>query len=176
MWLSVCWRILFALSVALCARAIGQSTCVSFSASSSSFPVVSRGSATPILLSNDDWPGVQLAASIFGQDIKRVTGITPPASNVTATNPGRHTSAIIVGTLGKSSLIDAVVNNTKLDVSKINGQWESFMTRVVKNPLPGINEAYVMIGSDKRGTVFALYDHSEQFGGPLPGVIFAYEC
>ncbi|THH19207.1 hypothetical protein EW146_g1901 [Bondarzewia mesenterica] len=60
--------------------------------------------------------------------------------------------------------IQKVVNNSKLDISSIEGQWEAFMTQVVDNPLPGIAKAYVIIGSDKRGTIYALYDHSEQFG------------
>ncbi|KAJ3557630.1 hypothetical protein NM688_g1372 [Phlebia brevispora] len=38
------------------------------------------------------------------------------------------------------------------------------MAKEVKNPLPGIQSAYVIIGADKRGTIFAMYDHSEQFG------------
>jgi hypothetical protein len=51
-----------------------------------------------------------------------------------------------------------------LDVSSIRGQWESFLSRRVENPLPGVSSAYVIIGADKRGTIYALYDHSEQFG------------
>ena len=46
----------------------------------------------------------------------------------------------------------------------MQGQWEAFMAKEVKNPLPGIQSAYVIIGADKRGTIFAMYDHSEQFG------------
>lgn len=42
------------------------------------------------------------------------------------------------------------------------------MTMVVDDPLPGLERAYVMIGSDKRGTIYALYDHSEQFGTIIP--------
>ena len=38
------------------------------------------------------------------------------------------------------------------------------MFRVIRNPLPGIDSAYVIIGADKRGTIFARYDYSEQFG------------
>ena len=52
----------------------------------------------------------------------------------------------------------------KLDVSSIQGKWEAFMAKEVANPLPGVQSAYVVIGADKRGTIFALYDHSEQFG------------
>ncbi|KAG6838299.1 hypothetical protein C0991_000387, partial [Blastosporella zonata] len=76
----------------------------------------------------------------------------------------------IVGTLGKSSLIAQVVNATKLDVSGIDGNWESFLAKEVENPLPGVERAYVIIGADKRGTIFAIYEpSSEQFGThPFP--------
>ncbi|TCD67740.1 hypothetical protein EIP91_011982 [Steccherinum ochraceum] len=160
LWISV-------LAVACGASAIGQDSCVSFKASTSTFTVASEGVAAPILLSSDEWPGVQRTAFDFALDIERVTGLKPALSNVTASSvsaAAREHPPIIVGTLGKSSLIDQVVNNTKLDVSSIKGQWESFITREVSNPLPGIKTAYVVIGSDKRGTIFALYDHSEQFG------------
>ncbi|KAG6820068.1 hypothetical protein H0H93_005692 [Arthromyces matolae] len=146
---------------------IGQDTCVTFQSSSTAVPIVSKNKAAPILISADDWPGVQRAAADFASDIQKVTGVQPSLTNVTSSTASKNlksTTPIIVGTLGKSSLIAAVVNATNLDVSSIQGQWESFIAREVKNPLPGIDSAYVIIGSDKRGTVFALYDHSEQFG------------
>ncbi|KAI0826133.1 hypothetical protein BC629DRAFT_1276143 [Irpex lacteus] len=146
------------------AVAIGQQSCVTFKPSSQAFSIVSDGRATPIFLSEDDWPGVQRAALDFASDIQAVTGVKPLLRNVTAKGTQNIPSAIIVGTLGKSSLIDQVVSHAKLNVSSIQGSWESFMAREVKNPLPGIGSAYVVIGSDKRGSIFALYDHSEQFG------------
>ncbi|KAH9922243.1 glycoside hydrolase family 115 protein [Fomitopsis serialis] len=150
-------------------RAIGQATCVSFSPSSSSFPLASNGVATPILLSEDEWGGVQRAAGDFAMDIHRVSGVMPLLFNATMPATQSNLSlagarAIIVGTLGQSSLIDEVVNNTGLDVSSVEGHWEAFMTQEVSNPLPGISSAYVMIGADKRGTIYAMYDHSEQIG------------
>ncbi|KAF4611503.1 hypothetical protein D9613_003870 [Agrocybe pediades] len=151
-------------------HAIGQDTCVSFSSASNTFPVVNNKKASPILISPDEWPGVQIAASDFQADIERVTSVKPSLSNFTtpASSPAASKppsgSPIIIGTLGKSSLINHIVNTTKLDVSSIEGKWENFMTRVVSNPLPGVASAYVIIGADKRGTIFALYDHSEQFG------------
>lgn len=159
------WSALIGLAVFIeSALAIGQSTCVAFKSSPSTFPVVSNGKGTPIFLSEDDWPGVQRAALDFAADIQRVTGVKPSMANITSLSPPKVSQAIIIGTLGHSSLIDAVVNHTKLDVSSIQGQWESFTAQEVKNPLPGISSAYVMIGSDKRGAVYNLYDHSEQFG------------
>ncbi|PPQ95886.1 hypothetical protein CVT25_000388 [Psilocybe cyanescens] len=163
-------------------HAIGQDTCVTFKPSTNTFAVVNNKKASPILISPDEWPGVQLAAADFQADIQRVTSVKPSLTNFTvATTPTDSvanssspadasfskppTSApIIIGTLGKSSVIDQVVKSAKIDVSSIEGKWESFITRVVSNPLPGVASAYVIIGADKRGTIFALYDHSEQFG------------
>ncbi|KAJ6484507.1 hypothetical protein C8R47DRAFT_1280830 [Mycena vitilis] len=159
--------IIFALvlvSLVSSVNALGQETCVAFQSSSSVFTVASGGKAAPLILSADDWPGVQRAAQDFAADIQRVTGTIPTVANFSSSVPARSSLPIIIGTLGKSSLINQIVNSTKLDVSGIENQWEAFMTRVVANPLPGIAKAYVMIGADKRGTIFALYDHSEQFG------------
>ena len=145
---------------------IGHDSCVAFESSSSTFSVVSEQKAAPILISPDEWPGVQRAAYDFVSDILAVTGVKPAFKNVTSTQSPSSDgpSVIIVGTLGKSSLINDVVNRTKLDVSGIQGKWESFVTKEVENPLPGIDSAYVIVGADKRGTIFALYEHSEQFG------------
>ncbi|EIN14686.1 hypothetical protein PUNSTDRAFT_96714 [Punctularia strigosozonata HHB-11173 SS5] len=142
-------------------RALGQSGCVSFSSSGSHFSVVSGGKAAPIILSDDEWPGVQRAALDFASDIHAVTGHRPSLSNFTGTASG---TPIIVGTLGKSSLIDQVVKNSGLDVSSINGTWEAWISKVVKNPLEGVNSAFVIVGSDKRASIYGLYDLSEQFG------------
>ncbi|KAJ2936125.1 hypothetical protein H1R20_g971, partial [Candolleomyces eurysporus] len=145
---------------------IGQETCVSFQSSSSTFSVVSGRRAAPVLISQEDWPGVQLAAADFVADIERVTGVKPSFRNVTTSDiqASGSQAPIIIGTLGKSPLIDQIVNTTGLDVSSIQGQWEAFLSRRVENPLPGVSSAYVIIGADKRGTIYALYDHSEQFG------------
>jgi hypothetical protein len=146
---------------------IGQMTCVSFQSSINSFSIVNDKKAAPILISANEWPGVQLAAADFAADILRVTDIGSSITNVSSplNSSFPNTSLpIIVGTLGKSSLIQQVINSTGLDVSAIQGNWEASMSRVVYNPLPGIDSAYVIIGADKRGTIFSLYDHSEQFG------------
>lgn len=146
------------------ACAIGQDTCVSFNGTNNtSFPVVANGQAVPIFLSNDDWPGVQRTAEDFANDIEAVTGVAPSLQNISASS-SLPSQSIIIGTLGHSSLVDSVLNYSKLDVSSINGSWESFVMQEVKDPLPGVATAFVIIGSDKRGTIFGLYDLSEQMG------------
>ncbi|PPQ73060.1 hypothetical protein CVT26_014652 [Gymnopilus dilepis] len=151
------------------ANAIGQTTCVSFTSSKDSFAIVNNHKAASILISPDDWPGVQRAAFDFQADVQRVSSVKPSLTNYTVpTSPAASkppaSAPVIIGTLGKSSLIDHIVNASNIDVSSIEGKWEAFLTRVVSNPLPGVSSAYVIIGADKRGTIFALYDHSEQIG------------
>ncbi|KAL0563435.1 hypothetical protein V5O48_018632, partial [Marasmius crinis-equi] len=155
----------FAIHLLLPVHGLGQPSCVTFQSSNESFPVVSNGNPAPVLLSSDDWPGVHRAALDFASDIEKVTGVKPQLINVTSEQPPSSGSRpIIVGTLGRSALIEQVVNTTKLDVSSIEGLWEGFLSKEVANPLPGVESAYVIIGSSKRGTIFGMYDHSEQFG------------
>ncbi|TVY84194.1 hypothetical protein LSUE1_G001541 [Lachnellula suecica] len=71
---------------------------------------------------------------------------------------------IIAGTLSKSPLIRSLVEAGKIDVRPIMGRWESFISEVITNPLPGVDKALVIVGSDMRGTVYGLYDVSEQIG------------
>lgn len=145
------------------ADGIGQATCITFSSSQSSFPIVSSGQAGPIFLSEDEWPGVQRTATDFANDIEAVTGVAPSLQNASS-DSSPSSQSIIIGTLGHSSLIDSVLNNTNLDVSSLSGSWESFVAQEVASPLPGVESAFVIIGSDKRGTIYALYDLSEQMG------------
>lgn len=49
-------------------------------------------------------------------------------------------------------------------MSAIEGEWEAFVTKVVKDPIPGCAEALVIAGSMPRGTIYGLYDISEQIG------------
>ncbi len=116
---------------------------------------------TTIYLNPKDWPGVTRAAKDLANDIHDVTGKTPQVmSNAQVT----QRSAIIIGTVGKSQLIDQLVAAGKIDVSSIKGKWESCFTQVVSNPLPGVDSALVIAGSDKRGSIYGIYDLSEESG------------
>jgi hypothetical protein len=52
----------------------------------------------------------------------------------------------------------------KLDVAAIRGQWEAFLVEVIEQPLPGVDRALVIAGSDKRGTIYGIYEISQQIG------------
>src|SRR4029078_1043520 len=73
-------------------------------------------------------------------------------------------SPILIGTIGRSAIIDQLATAKKIDTSSIAGKWESYLIQVVADPLPGISSALVIAGSDKRGTIYGIYDLSEQMG------------
>src|SRR6185503_11404694 len=64
----------------------------------------------------------------------------------------------------KNALIDQLVREKKLDVSAVAGRWETFVTQVVDKPIAGVDRALVIAGSDKRGTIYGVYDLSSEIG------------
>ncbi len=123
-----------------------------------SFCIAKDGKAAPVVVDEKDWAGVIRAARDLGDDVRKVTGT---ASAVEIENGKlkleNGTGAICVGTIGKSRLIDGLVKQKKLDVSKGKGQGESFVIDVVDGRL-------VVAGSDKRGTIYGIYEISQRIG------------
>lgn len=143
------------------ASAIGQRGYVEFSPSNGSFVIAAHGAAAPIYAAPGDCPGVLRAARDLQADIARVTGVTPALAE-TDRKPGAN--VIIAGTLGKSAIVDRLARQRKIDAGAIAGKWEAFLIQVVPAPLPGVESALVIAGSDKRGTIYGIYDISEQIG------------
>ena len=143
-------------------RDSGPDTYVSSTAQLGSFPLVASGKAAPIVVSSSDHPGVVRVVGDLQADVKRVTGLEPTVAKDQA--PAGAKEIVIVGTLGSSPLIDGLVAAHKLDVSGIAGKWETTLEQVVSDPLPGVSRAFVIAGSDQRGTIFGSYDVSKQIG------------
>ena len=127
------------------------------------FPLVDGGFAAPLWHSADDHAGVVRAIGDLRADVNRVTGLTPALSAAALGSPP-GSRAVIIGTAGRSTLIDALVDAGKLDLAGLAGKWESFVLTVVPRPFPGVDEAFVIVGSDKRGTIYGIYELSEQIG------------
>lgn len=124
--------------------------------------LVAAGNATPLFVSEGDFPGVVRAAADLQADIERVTGVQPQLSQ--AAEATGTSLAVFIGTIGQSSWIDGLVGSGKLDVSEIEGRWEHFLIETVEQPMEGVERAVVIAGSDKRGTIYGIYDLSEKIG------------
>ena len=134
---------------------------VAFDRGRGNFPLVRRGQAAPIVVSAADHAGVIRVVDDVRTDVKKVTGVEPV---VTHDQLPAGRDPVIVGTIGKSPLIDRIIARGKLDVRDIRGKWETTIEQVVTDPLPGVRRAFVIAGSDQRGTIYGAYDLSRQIG------------
>ncbi|PZX17230.1 glycosyl hydrolase family 115 (putative glucuronidase) [Breznakibacter xylanolyticus] len=125
------------------------------------FAIKQGNEATPLLLSSVDFPGVIRAVNDLQEDIFKVTGLKPAVFQNKA--PGAK-QVIIAGTIGKSPLIDGLVAKKLIDAKALKGKWEKFIITTIANPMPGVESALVIAGSGKRGTIYGIYDLSEQMG------------
>jgi len=125
------------------------------------FPLATSGRNAPIQVSSSDYPGVIRAVDNLRADIQRVTGTRPA---LTAGGLPGSRDIVIVGTLGKNPLLDSLVMERRLDVSGVAGKWEASLLQVIDNPRPGVRRALVIAGSDKRGTIYGVYDLSARIG------------
>ena len=158
-------QLLFILSVFLVAGCTGKNEPVKtgllstvpqyirYEKTADAFCIAAEGKAATLCVSPEDWEGVIRAANDLANDIHKVSDATPQLTQSDTPAP----QSIVIGTIGKSPLIDRLIADGKLDVSAVKGQWESFLIQTIDGNL-------VVAGSDKRGTIYGIYDISEKIG------------
>ncbi len=125
------------------------------------FILASNGIAGAIFIESSDDPAVRRAAGDLAEDFARVTGAKPEIEN---DFPNTEKISILAGTIGKSEIIDRLVAEGKLATNGVSGAWESYVLQVINNPAPGVARALVIAGSDRRGTIYGIYQLSEMIG------------
>lgn len=125
---------------------------------------------------DSEYDGISIIAEAFKADVARVAGIgTNDEGVANESDKGLQVitdksqlkgRAIIAGTFGANGtdVINELIADGKLDVSDVEGKWESYKIKVVKNPMDGVSEALVIAGSDKRGTIYGIFHLSELMG------------
>jgi hypothetical protein len=133
---------------------------VSFTKNDTMFLLVADGKTLPVLIDVNAEKGIERAINDLLNDFELVTQTRPklikklPASG----------NIILAGELGKSHFIDVLIKSKKLDVSALQNKREKYIIQVISNPFDGVDEALVIVGSDKRGAVYGIYELSEQIG------------
>ena len=102
------------------------------------------GSTDTIVYDKSEWKGVVMAINNLRQDLKAVTG--------------SDCAPITVATVGKSPIAKKYEKYAKM----LKGKWEQYII-VAPAPLRG-TEGAVILGSDKRGTIYGIYELSRQLG------------
>ena len=97
------------------------------------FPLADGKTTADIHVSEDDWKVAKIAAGDLVADVERVTGRRPGLKHTT---DGLSENVVMVGTIGRSRVIDGLIAAGKLDVSGLAGEWESFVIEMIADPLP----------------------------------------
>jgi hypothetical protein len=150
--------------------AIGQIPSITFESSSGGLRLASSNSSVQILIDDADWPAVLRAANDLSHDFGRVVGTNGsiksfsdrnntvnlgskndfkyPFSNTSHSKPA--SGIIIVGSIGRSKIINKLAEDGKINLEVIRGKWESFISAVVASPTPEIPHALVIAGEDRQ--------------------------
>ena len=148
------------LALSLCAIAKDNKGIVTENLNAGGFTLISQSHPVTLLVADNDKKGVLIAASNLQKDFERVCGSKAALLNAPSPDTKRY---VIAGTL-ESSYIKQIVKAKKIDEKELKGKVEKYLMTVVDNPLPGVDEALVIAGSDMRGTIYGIYELSEQIG------------
>ncbi|GGZ29206.1 hypothetical protein GCM10007049_23000 [Echinicola pacifica] len=151
------------LSLSFIGKCFSQELQLAFSqpASGDYFPLVA-GEAIPILVEQKAPKAVKVAAGNLQMDIEHVTSHKPALYH--SPEEVNTKRLVIIGVDGESSLLSKMEDQGLLDLEAIRGQWETYQYTVVPSPLPGVEEALVIAGSDMRGAIYGIYEVSRQMG------------
>ena len=112
-----------------------------------------------IYMDTNDCKGVSYAAHALLKDIKRVSGATATLTSNAGFLKKADTvrPAILVGTIGHSAAIDQLVKQKRINGNLLKGKREKFIITLIDGQL-------VIAGSDRRGTIYGIYELSQQMG------------
>ena len=113
--------------------------------------LLTGGDAVTIFVDADDERGVSRAAANLCTDFQRVTGRA-----ATLTSHAQE-ARILVGTIGHSQAIDHLAEQGTLQGETLGGLREKYVITTVGQQL-------VIAGSDRRGTIYGIYELSRQMG------------
>ena len=112
-----------------------------------------------IYMDTNDCKGVSYAAHALLKDIKSVSGATATLTTDAGFLKKADTArpAILVGTIGHSAAIDQLVKQKRINGNLLKGKREKFIITLIDGQL-------VIAGSDRRGTIYGIYELSQQMG------------
>ena len=106
-----------------------------------------------------DYTLVKKSAELLQADIEMVTGIKPPLRNEFNKS---DKNIIIIGTIAHSAFVQKLVSAKEINISAITGKWEAYRIQA-STSLSG-QTVLAIIGSDRRGTAFGVFEVSKQMG------------
>lgn len=114
-----------------------------------------------IICEDTAFEGVKRVAAAVAEDISLVIGTQP---KIVGTIAEAGEQVVIFATLGKSEIADKLISENNISVDNISGKREVYGIFQVEAPFDGVKNAVVVVGSDKRGTIYGQFAISEACG------------
>ena len=111
------------------------------------FSLIQGGVPAAVVTDPVDQRGVLIAAETLREDFARVCGTKAPEQG----------SRVIYAGTKDSPLIKRLAGEGRIDTTPLNGQYETYVLQVD-------GDAIIIAGADMRGTIYGIYEISEQLG------------
>lgn len=130
-----------------------------------SFTLFENGTIAEILCEPTMLPGVARIAKAVADDMFLVTG----REAIMHPHPGAcfGSKVVIFATAGHSAWVDSFVSRGLAGLEGIDGKRECYLMTLVETPFtdyPEIEQALLIVGSDKIGTIYGMFRLSELCG------------
>ena len=113
--------------------------------------LLNKSNSVRIYIDGNDQKGVAIAARNLQSDLQKVCGGEISFVSVAAD------ADIVIGTLGHSAAVDQLAKAKIINGKSLKGKSEMYLISIV-------NGQVVIAGSDRRGTIFGIYELSRQIG------------
>ena len=126
------------------------------------FVLLEAGQKIRIIYSEKENSAVKCAIQNLAEDIKKVCDCVVEPGNITGRTAQENGPEIIVATMDTPWFSEIMPEAVLPALEKIRdaqgvGRWEAYLHQISDN-------SFCIIGADRRGTVFGIYDLSEQIG------------
>lgn len=129
------------------------------------FPVCEQENLTQVYIEETAPVGIKRVAAAICKDIAAVTGKEPKQVSTLSQITGG--TVILAGICGESKIMNYLEKHGTVDAFQIKGKRECYLLKVVDHPFPTdpqIEKALIILGSDKRGTIYGMFHVSEMCG------------
>ncbi|WP_211253761.1 glycosyl hydrolase 115 family protein, partial [Flavobacterium daejeonense] len=124
-----------------------------------SFEIYTAKFQAVILYDKEGSPLDSIAAHLLAEDIYKVTHYKP---KVITNSKDAEGNVIVIGSIS-SKLMNPFIDK-KLIKGNFSNQWESYLYKTILNPNKKINKAFVIAGTNPRGTAYGVFELSKKIG------------
>ena len=123
------------------------------------FEVFTKATKASVLYDPSGTALDSIVAYALSEDVFRVTGFRPLVTK----NKDKVSGNVIIIGHHQSALVQSFLK-TNVDYISFEKQWESYCYKTILNPNQKINKAFIITGTNPRGTAYGVFDLSQRIG------------